>query len=603
MINKELTNKYIVSKSFRYYLFTTTIGIIAASIGMIVDGLVIGNFMDYNAIAAYGLCSPARMALTALTAIFANGGTILVSHYIGRGNKDKINQSFTIVILSSIIVSLIISVFSPFYVNFLAVILGAKGIIIPLTSDYMLGLLIGTTPYLISQVLFYFIRLDGSPKLSLISVAVMTIVNISLDILFVTVFNFGMFGIGIATSISYLIAVFISLFHFFSKKNSFHLMKFENKSDVFKILKFGYPTSLNRIYTALRAYVTNNLAFWVGGGVVLAALSVQTNANLLFSSIPMGVGMTTMLFSGIFFGEQDKKALRDTLSVSLKYGLIIITFITFIILIFSPMITRLFLKDPTAFLTASFSFKMLSLSLPPSMVAVILLNYYNSVNNIFYANYIAFAHSFLFMALFAGILTPLIGQNGIWFCFVLGEVFTLIGLVIVIKIKEGFWPKSINDLLLLNDDFGEGILNNFSISLENNMDSVMGLSNKISQFGEENNIDSNLISKLSLCVEEMVGNIIKHGFKSSKKRYIDIRIILTTKNTVIFRIRDDGIPFNPIDYANKNEFSKNSMGIHMIQKISKNIDYRNTVGLNNLTITLDTTEKASLIGNKALLPN
>ncbi|MDR3223199.1 MAG: ATP-binding protein [Methanobrevibacter sp.] len=323
----------------------------------------------------------------------------------------------------------------------------------------------------------------------------------------------------------------------------------------------------------------------------MAALSVQTNAKLLFSSIPMGIGMTTMLFSGIFFGEQDKKALRDTLSLSLKYGLIIITFMSLIILIFSSVITRLFVKDPEAFSTAAFSFRILSLSLQPSMIAVVLLNYYNSVNNMFYANYIAFAHSFLFMSLFAGILTPLIGQNGIWFCFVLGEIFTLIGLVILIKIKEGFWSKSINDFLLLKDDFGEGIISNFSISLENNMDSVMGLSNKISQFGEENNLDSKLINKLSLCVEEMVGNIIKHGFKSSKKRYIDIRIILTNKDTIIFRIRDDGLPFNPVDYANKNEFSKNSMGIHLIQKISKNIDYRNTIGLNNLTITLDTIEK------------
>ncbi|MDR3223198.1 MAG: hypothetical protein LBT66_05645 [Methanobrevibacter sp.] len=263
MINKELTNNYIVSKSFRYYLFTTTIGIIAASLGMIVDGLVIGNFMDYNAVAANGMCSPARMALTALTTIFANGGTILVSYYIGRGNKDKVNQSFTVVIVSSFIVSIIIASLSPFYVNSLVAILGAKGVIAELASDYMLGLLIGTTPYLISQVLFYFIRLDGSPKLSLFSVAVMTIVNISLDIMFVTVFDFGMFGIGIATSISYLIAVIISLFHVFSKKSSFHLTKIENKMDVFKILKLGYPTSLNGVYTALRSYVTNNLAFWL----------------------------------------------------------------------------------------------------------------------------------------------------------------------------------------------------------------------------------------------------------------------------------------------------------------------------------------------------
>lgn len=584
-MKNKLTNSYLISKPFKSYIVVSILGLISATIGMVIDGLFVGNFMGSDGMAAYGIASPFFIFLAAVAAIFANGGTILSSNYIGREEKEKVNISFTMTCLIATLTSLFIMIFSPFYVEGLASILGAKGSLIPLSSDYILGFTIGTLSLVLSQVLFSYTRLDNSPNLGLFSVIVATIINIFLDFVFITIFKWGMFGIGFATTISYSFAVLVLLTHFFSKKNNLYLSKFNNFKEGIHMLRIGLPSALNRIFTMARTIVTNYLAIFIGGTIVMGALSIQSNVNQLLSSVAMGIGMTTMLLGGVFYGEEDRRSLMDLLIISLKWGSLIIIIISILVIIFAQFIVAAFGHNPEILPVATHSLRLFALSLPPSLIGVIFLNFYSSINNTYMANYIAFAHSFLFISLFACILTPFIGANGIWICFFLGETFTLLGLLALIKFKSGKWPKTATDFLMLDNDFECNIKDSFEISIKNDMDQVLELSNRVQSFVDRYPNHEDKLFKVSLCVEEMVGNIVKHGFDSSKTHYIDIRIILV-ENDVIFRIRDDGKQFNPIEYGNKNNSSENAMGISMVRKIAKNMEYRSTIGLNNLTITL-----------------
>lgn len=584
-MQNKLTNIHLISKPFKSYIMISILGLISTTIGMVIDGLFIGNFMGSEGIAAYGIASPFFIFLFAVATIFTNGGIILSSNYMGREENEKVNIIFTMTCLIATVTSLVIMIFSPFYVEGLAGILGANGSLIPLTSDYILGFTVGTLSFVLSQVLFSFTRLDNSPNLGFFSVIIATIVNIFLDFVFITILKWGMFGIGFATTIGYSLAVLVLLTHFFSKKNNLHLSKFNNFKECIRMLRIGLPSALNRIFIVARTIVTNYLAIFVGGTVVIGALSIQSNVNQLLSSVAMGVGMTTMLLGGVFYGEEDRRALRDLLIISLKWGLLIIIVISILVIIFAQFIVAAFGYNPEILPVAAHSLRLFALSLPPSLIGVIFLNFYSSINNTYMANYIAFAHSFLFISLFACILTPFIGANGIWTCFFLGETFTLMGLLVLIRFKSGKWPKTANDFLMLDNDFESNIRDSFEISIKNDMDQVMELSNRIHSFVDKYPNHEDKLFKISLCIEEMVGNIVKHGFDSSKTHYIDIRIILV-ENDVIFRIRDDGKQFNPIEYGNKNNSSENAMGITMVRKIAKNMEYRSTIGLNNLTITL-----------------
>lgn len=586
MVRTKMNNDYLVSKAFKSYMIVSVLGILSSTLFVVINALIAGNIIGNNGMVAIGLSMPVIMVMTALANIFSNGGSIICSNYVGRGESKKASINFTITILLSILLGFIVTVTYPLYLYELSMLLGARGDLIVTTTQFLSGTLIGTIPFILSYLLLSYTRLDGSPFLGLISMIVMTIFNVVLDLVFIIKLDWGMFGIGLATSISYLISVLVMTLHFFSKKNTLRICRLNGGFEELKSILFtGLPSALKGVYSTIRIIITNNIAVWVGGAVVMGALSVQSNVYQFLSSIIIGVGMSTMLLGGIFYGEEDHIALKNLLNISLKRGLGIMVAVSVLVIIFAPEIGGAFTKDPEVIDTAVVSLRFLALYMPLSLIFGVFLNFYNSTKNMLVTNYLVFADGFLFRTLCVVVLTPLIGENGIWISFSLGEILTLTGLMVLIKIKKKKFPRSINDFLLLDENYGNNIVADLNISLENNMEEVMDLSKRIHSFGKKYSVDFNTINKLSLCVEEMVGNIVQHGFESLNVCYIDIRIMIL-KDKIIFRIRDNGKAFNPIDYTNHEESSSGNIGIYMIQKLAKSMDYRYTIGLNNLTITL-----------------
>jgi LytS/YehU family sensor histidine kinase len=90
-------------------------------------------------------------------------------------------------------------------------------------------------------------------------------------------------------------------------------------------------------------------------------------------------------------------------------------------------------------------------------------------------------------------------------------------------------------------------------------------------------------------MEEMAGNIIDHGFvKDKKKHSVDVRVV-HKGNEVILRLRDDCVPFDPGERSKMtgSEDPVKNIGIRMIYKMAKEVQYQNIFGLNVLTMRID----------------
>ncbi len=87
-------------------------------------------------------------------------------------------------------------------------------------------------------------------------------------------------------------------------------------------------------------------------------------------------------------------------------------------------------------------------------------------------------------------------------------------------------------------------------------------------------------------MEEMAGNIVQHGFPKDRRRHtIDVRAV-HKNGSLILRIKDDCIPFDPAEkqrMAEAEDPTKN-IGVRMIFRMASDVQYRNTFGLNVLTI-------------------
>lgn len=142
--------------------------------------------------------------------------------------------------------------------------------------------------------------------------------------------------------------------------------------------------------------------------------------------------------------------------------------------------------------------------------------------------------------------------------------------------------------MLLEDDFGGNPKDRLELSIGNSMDEVMKVSANICKLGHNHNVDERVLNEISLCIEEMAGNVVQHAFKPGEKKWFDV-LVLDKPESVVIRMRDNGAAFHPLHYLNTADEPDEEarFGIRMISSLADQFDYSRNMGLNVLIIVLN----------------
>lgn len=191
----------------------------------------------------------------------------------------------------------------------------------------------------------------------------------------------------------------------------------------------------------------------------------------------------------------------------------------------------------------------------------------------------------VFMVVPIFVLPEFMGANGIWATFVLCQFLTFLVYLVMAMIHNKKIFLNLDELLMLDVD-DEHKIEKFEYSACDEED-VMMASVGADALCHKNNIDAKRANAISLCIEEMAMNIVERGIKNPKKQRIDIKVVIMGED-VIIRLRDNCVAFNPIDHHK--QFDEDDpmagIGIRMVFKLAKDVNYISTMKLNNLTIKL-----------------
>ena len=154
-------------------------------------------------------------------------------------------------------------------------------------------------------------------------------------------------------------------------------------------------------------------------------------------------------------------------------------------------------------------------------------------------------------------------------------------------VKASGGVRSLEDLMAIPDRIGVKPEERIDISITS-MEEALDVSQQISEFCSMRNIDSKRSQYASLCMEEMAGNIVKHGFCLDKKKHsVDIRVV-HKDDEIILRIRDNCAAFDPSEYHKVMQpgESDQNIGIRLVYGIAKEVKYQNLLGMNVLTMRI-----------------
>lgn len=559
-----------------------------ASLSTIINGLIVGNSLDSNSIAALGLVGILSTVLGVISNLVSGGARIVCGKYIGRGQFDRVNYAFSASLLMLIIFGGIATTFYITFAKQIAILLGATGAVIDTTTLYIRANTLGLLALILSPCLMSFLDMNNQTRYSLSCAIVLAICSLIFGLLNINVFKGGLFGMGIASSLSQIVCFICLICKFIFDKRLPRIKVKGLLPEMYKeIVVLGLPSALIVLYQ-IRNMFLNRFAGQIGGEEALTSLSILMTCSGIFDSIAVGTGSTILMINSVMYGEEDRDSIRRFFSFSIKMSILINAIKGVIFALLSKPLAILFGAKGTILVLTTNLLICYSLTMPLNGMPIAWLNTYAAIGKSKLVNALYPFACFIFPMFFVGVFMPLLHINAIWLSFAGAEALVVLTLILISSIKNKRFPHHISDLLILDDSFGYSSNDSLSITVTN-VEEVVEVSKKVSTYALEKGADNKKAYIIGLCLEEMASNIVLHGFtkkRNNKDNYIDI-FVRYNKGKFYTRLRDNAPEFNPQRRLeqDKEDITKN-IGIKMVNKLATNMYYQTTFGMNMLTIEI-----------------
>lgn len=324
------------------------IGNIAQQLYSTVDSIVVGQYVGDNALAAVGSSMPILNMLLVLFIGISAGATVMVSQYFGARQSEDLSGTIGNCITITALCSLFLMVATPPVIKPLLNLLNTPPTIIDDCASYLTISMFGISCVAYYNILGGILRGLGDAIYPLVFLIIATIVNIFLDILFVTQFDMGVAGVAYATIIAQAISAILCLVRLANMKDLFKLSIKDlktNKIYVSKVVKLGLPSGITQAIMSSAMIIVQSLTNSFGELFIAANIIImRVDGFAMMPNFSFGTAMTT------YAGQNVGAKQIDRVSKGAKQGTLIAvicsTVITAGILVFGKYLMAIFTKTP-----------------------------------------------------------------------------------------------------------------------------------------------------------------------------------------------------------------------------------------------------------------
>ena len=589
-------NAFLIHKKIHQYILPGVLMTVAMQLGNVVDGMIVGNLLGPDAMAAIELSMPVLLLLQMPALTLAMGGAAEAAVFLGKRKMEEAGGVFMASLAAGAAISIFFALFTPFLPGMLSYALAGNERMAALVEPYI-AVNFGGIPILTIAIIFcYFMNADNHPQLGSALFLIANGVNLALDILFLKGFHMGMAGSALSTVIGYFTGMVTVIFYFRSKHRMLRfsgygkmLKAIGKKAGMLTYVKMaagaGIPSAAFTLMSALKSVIINSAIVRFLGNNAMAVYSVCANAVLIAELCVGGVIGLIPNIAGILYGEKDYYGIRALCKRVLTYSYLTIAALLILFLLFPQWIAGLFGISGGEMLGMSrLALRIFAFGFPFYVYNKFLMSYYQTIIQPGLSTVITVLQGFVVVVPFtlAGIFW--MGLPGVCMAAAVSEAFTIL-LCVLYRMwgqRTGRFPSGGRYML---PKITEETCLDFSI--ENHLEDVIKLRDALFAFCGENGIREKDARLIGLALEEICANIVRYGYRGDKKNFIDIGFTIQD-GSYILRIRDDGIPFNPLEYQS-GEAENGGIalgGITLIRKIMSDFQYMRVLNMNNSIMEL-----------------
>ena len=313
-----------------------------------VDALIVGNYLDADALAAVTSTGSYTYLMIGFVTGFATGAGIIIARHIGAGHRESTEKAVHTAVAVGLFFSVLLTAAGTLLTPGILRLMGTPASVFDRSCRYLQVYFAGASALVMYNMFVSILQASGESRFPLVCLVVSSLTNIVLDILFISAFHMDVEGAALATVLSEILSMVLAGGRLLKSRETIRLRPRRIRVDresLRYIVRYGFPTAMQGCVIDLsnmliQSYINSfgrNAMAGIGSstkleGFMFLPVTAFSMALTTFVSQNTGAGKHDRVRSGARFG------LLCTAGILLVFGVIA--------RFFAPDMIALFTTDP-----------------------------------------------------------------------------------------------------------------------------------------------------------------------------------------------------------------------------------------------------------------
>ena len=311
------------------------------------DLVVVGRYCGSISVAAVGATGSITNLIVNLFIGLSVGAGVVVAQALGAKDTQKahrtIHTAIPTALLGGVILTIIGIGFSETFLNWM----DTPEDVLPLSALYMKIYFAGIIFMMIYNFCASILRAAGDTKSPLIFLTIAGVINVILNVIFVTVFDLNVAGVALATTISQAISATLVVIALAKRSDAckfyFSQMKFY-KNELLEIIKIGLPAGIQgSLFSISNVIIQSSINSF--GSVVMSGNAAALNIEGFMFVCLNAFHQTTLNFTGQNIGANQYKRAKKIFILNLLCVFIVGLVVSIGVYLAGPYLLKIYLPD------------------------------------------------------------------------------------------------------------------------------------------------------------------------------------------------------------------------------------------------------------------
>ena len=313
-----------------------------------VDALIVGNFLNADALAAVTSTSAYMYLMIGFVSGFSTGAGIIVARHIGAGNEDETQKALHTAVALGLVMSILLTAAGMLATPFILRLMGTPDSVLGRSISYLQVYFAGSFALVMYNMLVSILQASGESRFPLLCLVASSLVNIALDIVFVALFHMDVEGAALATVLSEALSCALVAARLLSSRDSIRLRPRQIAFDFNNlqyIIRYGFPTAMQGCVIDLSNMLIQSYINGFGRDAMAGIGASQKVEGFTFLPVTaFSMALTTFVSQNMGAKRMDR--VRQGVRFGLGCTAILLIVLGGVIWAFAPQLISVFNADP-----------------------------------------------------------------------------------------------------------------------------------------------------------------------------------------------------------------------------------------------------------------